>query len=123
MKSDIYTMKGFEDEGYSCKLLPWSMLLVYKPYSSSVEGKDGFEAKIYKFESCDYVDGKDLTWVIPTEGGLFIDCIAYFDGLRHLGFYSEGQPSCGLDGECASEMLLPAITALKVLEKEYCQHF
>ncbi len=121
MSKNIYTIKTFEDKGYTCKVLHWSMLLIYKPYS--LGGEDGFEAKIYKFESCDYVDGEDLSWVIPTEGELFIDCIAYYDGLRHLKFYQQGVPSYTLDGDYVSEMLLPAITELKALESKYCVDF
>lgn len=116
-----YTMSSFEKEGFTCKLLPWSMLLVYKPCTPV--GEEGFKATVYKFKSCDYFEGEDLTWVIPTKGEVFIECIAYYDGIRHLNLHQGGKPSNSLDGEYASEMLLPSITELKDLEQHYCMNF
>jgi len=114
-EEETHTIQELESKGYSCKVIAWCMLLVYKQHKES-----GFDAFIYKFHSCDYNEDSEL-WRVPTKCSLFVRCFALYDGIRQFEFSTNGKTTGVLSGSCYSEMLLPAIQEFKQLEEKYCE--
>lgn len=97
--------KNLLSKGFIEKDLPWSMKLLYKPYS--LDEKSGFKAYIYRFE-----EGDDYSKIL----GIW----AQWDGVRCYDFYEDNEPTVSWELFIPTEYIVDIFKEVRILEKEFC---
>ena len=114
MKTDG-SIKRFEDLGFKCELMPWSMLLVWKPNTTPDDDTvQGFDCFVYAFHS-------GGSW---EKGGVeyyeLMQVTAYYDGVHRTTFSDKSGTTATLENIIPFEHIAHVFNRIVELQKEHC---
>lgn len=108
------SISHFENLGFKCELMPWSMLLVWKPNQSSTGDLQGFDCTVYAFNSGGSWETGDVEYYE------YIQVTAYFDGVRRIHFSDKDGATSTLESTIPLEHTAHVLNRIVELEKRHC---